>query len=257
MKKKLKLQIILFISSFLLFSGCIAPEEPSIEFTGISINKEKMFSTMSDAIDAAKDNDVIWVGEGIYNETLEINKTISIIGSGANSTIFDVNAENPSPVFAINADYCIIKNISIKNSYPYEDDVGFAMAIKIKSSHNVIEYISIQNFSFGIQIENQDYNYINYTNIVAKSVGIEILNANYNKIINCSVSNCHEFGVFIGIKSMYNHVYDSFFYNCDNGIRLKDAQKNTIYRNTLRECRTGIYECCGAEENGIFFNIEE
>jgi len=255
MKCQYKVLTLSLICSCLLFTGCISEIEPPVETTGISLNNEQ-FLTISAAIQAAKTNDIIRIGPGVYNETFSINKTLSIIGSNKNTTIFDLNKVNPSTIITVNADNCVIENFTFINSYQPHEEIEHATAIQIKSSYNEINNLKIQNFSIGIEIHNKENNYISYTTIIAKSVGIEIWNAHKNKIKNCTVTGCEEFGIYIGQKSTYNQVYNSFFENNDNGVRLKDAQNNMIFRNTFRNCRNNIYECCGAKDNSILNNDE-
>lgn len=54
----------------------------------------QVFPTIQSAIDAANDGDVIKVLPGTYTEQLNITKSLTIIGSGVNSTII----EAPAPI---------------------------------------------------------------------------------------------------------------------------------------------------------------
>jgi parallel beta-helix repeat protein len=57
------------------------------------------FDTIQEAVDAANEGDIIKVLPGIYTEQIIINKSLTIIGSGAKSTIIQApDVLNPSPV---------------------------------------------------------------------------------------------------------------------------------------------------------------
>ena len=57
------------------------------------------FDTIQEAIDAANEGDIIKVLPGTYTEQIIINKSLTIIGSGAKSTIIQApDVLNPSPV---------------------------------------------------------------------------------------------------------------------------------------------------------------
>src|SRR5579862_6501173 len=47
------------------------------------------YTTISDAITAANDGDVIAVGEGTYAESLWIGKSVSLVGAGPKKTTID------------------------------------------------------------------------------------------------------------------------------------------------------------------------
>jgi parallel beta-helix repeat protein len=71
----------------------------SVEFCKPSITVPTDFPTIQAAINASNPGDTIKVLPGIYTEQLTISKSLTIIGSGAKSTIIQAPAVlNPSPV---------------------------------------------------------------------------------------------------------------------------------------------------------------
>lgn len=71
----------------------------SVEFCKPDITVPTDFPTIQDAINASNPGDTIKILPGIYTEQLTISKSLTIIGSGAKSTIIQApNVLNPSPV---------------------------------------------------------------------------------------------------------------------------------------------------------------
>ena len=77
--------------------------------------QEYPYHYIYDGVLNAADWDVIYVFSGVYNETLIINKPISLQGKNKNNTIIDGTYEEC--IVNINHDYVIIKNFTIKNSH--------------------------------------------------------------------------------------------------------------------------------------------
>lgn len=71
----------------------------SVEFCKPDITVPTDFPTIQAAINASNPGDIIKILPGIYTEQLTISKSLTIIGSGAKSTIIQApNVLNPSPV---------------------------------------------------------------------------------------------------------------------------------------------------------------
>ena len=116
MKKMKNKIIIIYLIITLLISinvliGCI--ESPSDQ-TVIIKGKGRRYSTIMDAIHDAENGDTIIAGKGIYNESLVIDKSISLIGKGKNLTI--INGNLTGDVIYISANHVTITGFTIQNS---------------------------------------------------------------------------------------------------------------------------------------------
>ena len=87
MEKKIMCCILLMILLGLTLGGCI--EENSLTNCVVIEGKGK-YQSIQEAIDVASNGDTIIVYEGTYYESLAINKSISLIGSGDNKTVIGI-----------------------------------------------------------------------------------------------------------------------------------------------------------------------
>ena len=60
------------------------------------------YSTITDAVNHASDGDVVFVKNGIYNESLVIDKSISLVGEDVKNTI--IEGTHAKPVIIVNHD---------------------------------------------------------------------------------------------------------------------------------------------------------
>ena len=187
------------------------------------------YTSNQNAIDNACSMDIIYIKPGIYNETIIINKPISLIGLKINGKVPIINGSNIGSVLTINADNTTIENIVIINASPNLNGSG----IKVFSNNNVIENCTVICNGFN---------------------GISLINCNSNMITNCHIMNCSNSGVYIYDSSktlisqntIKNNVYGVYVSNSSNlmidgnviennvyGIILSESINNTITNNNL------------------------
>ena len=94
-----KAAAVLFIFVFLIASSLISLLPANAESKKIIVPDD--YPTIQEAIDNATDGDTIFVKKGTYEENpLEINKTLSLIGEGADST--KISFDPPYTEFSVN-----------------------------------------------------------------------------------------------------------------------------------------------------------
>jgi parallel beta-helix repeat protein len=180
------------------------------------------------AIDKASPGDTIEVKSGSYEESIDVNKRLTLIG---------IDAGIGAPVIdsaRINADSCEL------SGFKFENPVGFG--ISVLSDYNNITDNKVEACTGGIFLKNCRRNVIahNEARVICQGLmgflrgdGIHLLNSHDNIIRN----NVVEDG-FIGIymdSSSRNLVEDNHACNNTNGIGLLTSIGNTIKNNILRD----------------------
>lgn len=110
---------------------------------------EGNYTKIQDAINDAKDGYVIYVYPGYYNESLHINKSLTIIGANKQDTIIDGCGAYSAVYFL--ADKINFSGFTIKNS---------SVAIYLQSNGNNIYENIIENCDKALLMENADNNTI-------------------------------------------------------------------------------------------------
>jgi parallel beta-helix repeat protein len=221
-----------------------------------NLNKNTSYSTIQAAINDANTNDTIRIWAGIYYENVIINKTLTLIGNGTDTTINGCNVENSlrivsdwtnitnltvtgagtsglydSGIYIYDADNCTISNISCLNNSKYG-------LITFYSNFTRIENNFFTGGAVGIALRHSNNSKIYKNNISDSNYGIGLyLFSNYNLIMNNSCYN-----VSHGILDSWgrNNVFkDNILSGSDYGLHLYYSNSATIKNNSMISC--GIY----------------
>jgi parallel beta-helix repeat protein len=252
---------VFIVISILFVSGCTDESSnngnPSNKNgpTNIYVGKngEADFSTIQDAIDNAAEGDIINVREGYYNELLNVNKKISLIGEGSDNTIIEFNVTEGGvigEVILISADNCFVSGFEI-NCGEANDNI---QGILIKSSNNTI---SNNRFVFGydgIKLERDSkYNSIENNYFSNSTKGIFIHYSEFNNIFENQFRNSSYFAIYT-YASDSNFISNNHFTNNSACVRITGSEKNRVYRNTFINNGGGVLLCCNSEDNTIYYN---
>jgi len=242
--------IILAVTLILIITGligCIEEEKGSIVIKG-----KGTFSTIQDAIDNASNSDTILVYQGVYKETITIDKSLSLVAVNKNSiTISYPENETETSIIKIKEGNCSIDGFMIIS---YNSSIQLR-GIEVTSSNNKITNNTIQDTYYGIYQEKSNNNTISNNMIYNTSTGLSLKYSNNNKIISNNLSGNYEYGIYAQYQSNKNLFNLNILSKNTNGMRLKSSIQNTIKENIIKDSRQrGIYLCCGARENTIFNN---
>jgi parallel beta-helix repeat protein len=192
------------------------------------------FSTIQDGIDAVESagtvHGIVYVaaGEYEYDEDIVVHRPLTLLGSGANTTVIDGNCLNPITI--------------------HSDDVtvtGFT-----------INGLGMGGIS-GIAIHDSDSVIIADNRICCNSVGLELYSASNTRLINNTISGNGD-----GIYLMWSHhntiINNIIFDNDKNGILTSQSHNiisnNSIFNNSLNGIFFAYGENNAAISNKIFNN---
>ena len=221
--------------------------EPAIESVSdevAGINSEDMvltvcqsgcdYSTIQDAIDVAEPGSTVLVLSGIYKESVEIDKQLTLLGvdTGDRKPILDGDGNDNA--ISLKADGIILKGLEITNS---------AVGIKVTSSNNIIENNDVRDNEWrGIYLRSSNGNVIENNLISENDYGIRLDESSGNTIANNNVSYNHN-GVYLE-SSSENRLY---------GNKLLENQNKNIFDDGLNEWDDGIQ----GNQYGDFDQFEE
>jgi parallel beta-helix repeat protein len=125
------------------------------------------FATIQEAINNATNSDIIQVSSGVYNETLTIEKTITLVGQDKTSTIINAS-QNDASIVILRACNVTVTGFSIRNN-------GRNPCIFLISSPNTkITKNIITDGQYGISLDYSNGTLITENRIIDNKVGIQI-----------------------------------------------------------------------------------
>jgi len=193
--------IILFLYSSNNFSIIKTSKASETNTIFVGGTGDKNYSKIQDAIDNSKENDTIFVFDGIYNESISIN----LFGLKKNNVT--INGTDNLYVFLIKSSYV---NIS-----------GF----------------NILGGKIGIFVSGQEFLFNNFSgnNISNNTEGIRFVNTSNHKIFNNIIQSHSNFGI-VFYESCNNTVYNNLLINNGKAIFLNQwSDINIIKKNNLTE----------------------
>jgi len=216
----MRIKLITFAICFSLIislSGCIEeqsfeePEETPVETNMIYVDDDggQNFTKIQSAIDNASSGDTIFVYHGTYNETVVINKSITLLGDNSEKPVifYERGLGDTANIVLIDANNCTFNGFKITVSPGFSEIIG----ITIYSSNNTISNNSIANTTKGIDIgPGYENNTIIWNNISYNKYAIRVQDATKNKIfLNMIAFN--ERGILLCCGSIGNMVYLNTF----------------------------------------------
>jgi nitrous oxidase accessory protein len=233
---------------------CLVIPQPA-KADAITIVVPDDYSRVQEAIDAANDGDTIFVKKGIYQEpTLEINKSLSIIGENVYNTTLNLNPPLieafilrnwlwiPATAITINADNVKIQGFTI--NIP-RGDYGFGGGLH--ASGDTIELIGnkIANngvYLSGISISVADNSISGTLEIIGSNQ--TIANNSIQKFLKIQGSHnkitCNTINEIIQLNGSSNLASGNSFFM----LEMEDSSSNFIIDN--------FFECLELEERGQF-----
>ena len=204
------------------------------------------YTIIQDAINAANDSDSIIVAAGNYDENVNVNRSVYLLGEGAGITM--VNASNSSSnVFNISRDGVVLQGFTIKGA---SNKAGIYVYRTNNTSINSNTLISNSN---GIVLYNSSTNSIMDNNILSTDIGIYLHTSANNSLIGNKVSNSFD-GIYL-YSSPYNDVTDNIAEsNGRFGILLYFSGNNSLRNNSINLNQNQGIQLYGSDYNNLTEN---
>ncbi len=187
------------------------------------------FPTINAALQNATDGDTIYIKQGIYNETLVIDKQVTLRGEDTNKTILNGNCSGT--VIWIRHDNVTVTSLTIQYSTVPNTPRTYWV-------HNLPEGWAANSGEWDAGGYPKDSGY--FTRYGEwRLAGVHIQNATHcnitgNRIIDCGV------GVWL-YKSFNNTITGNEFLRNDYGLQLQASGRNNISKNTFLNGGGGIW----------------
>jgi len=233
-------------------------------------------TTIQDAINNAADGDTIYVWAGNYQETIIVNRTVTIIGNDSANTTID--GGGVGDVVNITADWVNMSGFAVKESgLTSWTDAGIEVRgdschiSKVNSSGNQNGIILLEaegttidnstlnsNQEEGVIVDSSGRTVIEECMVKYNSDGVGIYEAGNVTVRRNNISSNDESGIWAwpgnGLVIVDNQIHDNTGDTDDAGIYLAESDENTVRNNTLTGNRIGIYlkgNLTTMEENAI------
>lgn len=194
---------------------------------------EYPYQTITEAINLATDGDTVYVFSGTYNETLVINKRISLIGGIDDQPSIIFRGIEHKYLIEITADFVSVENFVIKDPRRFITSQTGAL-IHVTSNNIVLQKNDISQCNlWGIYLDSSNDNTIS-GNIINDTKGVFVSSSNNNVFSSNNISNSSDAGMNLR-SSMRNIFYQNSLTLNRYGMYLKDCSNTNITQNVFTE----------------------
>ena len=242
------------VSNSLLFAAvalivCAALAVPA-SAANLSVGAGAQFTTIQQAVDAAKPGDTVLVAPGTYTENIVVNKPLTITGNAtvqaadSSKDVFMVTGQGvhidgltitggASGVDVANVSSCVITNIDAQSNVR-----GVYLA---GSTNSEVRHSNLSNNGYGVYCDYATSSTIaNNTATAEKGTGNTLGDGIYmyyggsNTVSSNDLSANHVFGISLFRSSNNTITGNTISQNENYGVRLREADNNVLTFNTLR-----------------------
>lgn len=201
---------------------------------------EHPYRTISEAITLANVGDTIYVFSGTYNESLVVNKRISLIGGIDDKPSIISRGIELKYLIEITADYVTLENFSINDPGDFITS-QYGALIHVTSNNVVVQKNNITHCGlWGIYLDSSDDNMIS-GNVINDTKGVFVSSSNNNVFSDNNISNSTDAGLNLR-SSLRNILYHNYFLLNTYGIYTRDCSNTNITQNTfIKNLFHGIY----------------
>lgn len=278
-RASLTVSLLVFVSS-LFVAFLVLPEGTAARVLHVGGTGPDNYTSIQGAVDAADLGDTVFVYSGTYEENIEINMTLSLVGEDRNTTT--IVGDGTDIVVDISADWVNVTGFSVGASGNHGMRLFLAENCRItgnsisdhergvyswlSNNNTIAENIIIGRFTgfngvTGVYLDSSDHNIIMNNTFTDNGVGIYMYYSNwndltFNELSSLSVFNGIEFRG-VGVQLHYsgnNTIADNSLFDSDIGVRLVLSHYNLIANNSIFSNALRGMSLHGSDGNRIFHN---
>lgn len=217
------------------------------------------WAVIQEAVDSSNESDLVFVFNGTYQENVQLDKSIKLIGE--KNSITSIDGDGNGTVVNVIEPFSSISGFTITNGGEQEGDAGIAiqadMAVASNNiiAHNnmgvlvsggsmpIIQYNSISNNTYGLYLENKYFGYIIGNTIQENQFGL-YLSESENQFFIGNTINANTYGAYLE-KSNMNAIVLNNITNNEQGVYLKKSNNNAIMSNNFinNKRHARFYKC--------------
>ncbi len=219
--------------------------------TSVILRVPQDYPSIQEAINAANNGDTIVVSEGVYHESVWVNKTLTLIGENKNTTIIESWGLDLGSGIIVKANDVSIRGFTIRNcGFRDHEEWWPAPGIFVWSRFNgsTITDNIVVNSSSGIILESSSNSVISRNIVTNNVVGITLHGSgcHNNTIDSNTVMNNSGNGISIYCpipmhpprpEAGGNVIKNNIVVNHETGIRIRNSYENTVVRNLIADNR--------------------
>jgi len=191
------------------------------------------YQYIQDGVDNVDTGGTIYVASGTYEESVLIEKSMTVSGYSWDNT--EVTTTGSDDSFVISADHVTVSNFLVKAG-----DNGYGIKF-LDATYCTVSEIKAMDSKHGITILRGDHNTISNCIATANSnYGISITSADDSTIQNNEIS-LNFFGVYISHSSNTTVTDNIINDNTYKGIQSLDSPGNSIIKNYIQDNQRGLY----------------
>ncbi len=177
----------------------------------------------------------------------------------SNKIYVDINGNGDFTSIQDAIDASVDGNIIIVRSGTYYEKLKINKSISLIGEDKNTTIISRNNTGdidhlLTLEVNNSRIENFTFENGSSSLFSCFLLTRSSNNTIKNNIIIGFNHGIYVLSYSDKNIISDNFISNNEFGIRIKGCHFNNVSKNTIKNNDRGVYCCCGAEYNEIYFN---